>query len=144
MLARVRRRPENLFYNTTAPGIILVINRRKRRKGEILLINASQQFAKGRPKNELTDEHVEHIARLYADWTAEEHLSAIITIDQAQRNDYNLSPSRYVASNDKEAVLPLEEAVVLLKEAEEERAEADKGLRQVLTQLGFCDVIRPG
>ncbi|MEP0848077.1 MAG: N-6 DNA methylase [Phycisphaerae bacterium] len=136
--------PENLFYNTTAPGIILVINRRKRRKGEILLINASQQFVKGRPKNELTDEHVEHIARLYADWAAEEHLSAIITNDQAQRNDYNLSPSRYVASNDKEPVLPLEEAVVLLKEAEEERAEADKALGQVLAHLGFDDVIRPG
>jgi N-6 DNA Methylase. len=42
--------PENLFYNTTAPGIILVVNRRKRRPGEILLINASQQFAKGRPR----------------------------------------------------------------------------------------------
>jgi type I restriction enzyme M protein len=28
--------PENLFYNTTAPGIILILNRRKRRKGEVL------------------------------------------------------------------------------------------------------------
>jgi type I restriction enzyme M protein len=34
-------------------------------------------------------------------------------------------------------VVPLDEAVVLLREAEEERAEADKELDKVLAQLGF-------
>jgi len=128
--------PENLFYNTTAPGIILVVNRRKRRPGEILLINASQQFAKGRPKNYLKEEHVARIAALYHEWRAEEGMSAIITNDEAARNDYNLSPSRYVSTNGKEEVLPLEEAVVRLQEAEEERAEADRALNEVLRMLG--------
>jgi type I restriction enzyme M protein len=129
--------PENLFYNTTAPGIILVVNRREPRRGEILLINASQQFAKGRPKNYLTEEHIAHIASLYHDWRAEAGLSAIITTDEAARNDYNLSPSRYVSTNGKEEVLPLEEAVVRLLEAEEERAEADRELSQILQKLGL-------
>ena len=35
-----------------------------------------------------------------------------------------------------EEVLPLEEAVVLLREAEEERAEADRKLEEVLGMLG--------
>ena len=43
--------PENLFYNTTAPGIIMVVNRKKQHSGEMLLINASKLFKKGRPKN---------------------------------------------------------------------------------------------
>ncbi len=128
--------PENLFYNTTAPGIILVVNRRKRRPGEILLINASQQFAKGRPKNYLTEEHIARIAALYHEWRAEDGISTIITNDEAARNDYNLSPSRYVSTNGKEEVLPLEEAVVRLQEAEEERAEADRALNEVLQTLG--------
>ncbi len=80
-------------------------------------------------------------AKLYHEWKAVEGLSAIITGEEAARHDYNLSPSRYVASNDKEEVLPLEEAVVLLKEAEEERAEADKKLREVLVKLGFEGVM---
>jgi type I restriction enzyme M protein len=63
--------PENLFYNTTAPGIILVVNRQKPRRGEILLINASQQFAKGRPKNYLTEEHIARIADIYHQWRVE-------------------------------------------------------------------------
>lgn len=129
--------PENLFYNTTAPGVIIVINRKKRHPGEILLINASKLFAKGRPKNYLTDEHIETIARLYHEWQAEEGLSAIITNEEAARNDYNLSPSRYVAQNGAEETLPLEEAMVLLREAEEERAAADARLNEVLAQLGL-------
>ena len=129
--------PENLFYNTSAPGIILVVNRQKRHPGEILLINASKLFAKGRPKNYLADEHIEAIARLYHEWKAEEGVSALITNEEAARNDYNLSPSRYVASNDQEEVLPLEEAVVLLREAEEERAEAERRLQEVLGILGL-------
>ncbi len=129
--------PENLFYNTTAPGIIIVINKRKSHPGEILLINASKLFAKGRPKNYLTDQHIETIARIYHEWKAKEGLSVTITNEEAARNDYNLSPSRYIAQNDVEDVLPLEEAVVLLKEAEEERAEADRALGKVLGVLGL-------
>jgi type I restriction enzyme M protein len=127
--------PENLFYNTTAPGIILVVNRAKRHAGEILLVNASQLYAKGRPKNYLTDANIERIATLYHRWQPDEGLSAIITTDEAARNDYNLSPSRYVVTNGKEDVLPLEEAVVLLREAEEERAAADHALEEVLRIL---------
>jgi type I restriction enzyme M protein len=131
--------PENLFYNTSAPGIVMVINKAKEHPGEILLINASRLCAKGRPKNYLTDEHIEQIYALYRDWRAEEGLSAVITTEEAARNDYNLSPSRYVASNDVEPPLPLEEALVLLAQAEEARAEADAELDAVLSGLGFAD-----
>jgi len=129
--------PENLFYNTTAPGIILVVNRAQKHPGEILLINASRLFAKGRPKNYLTEEHIQQIATLYHDWRAEDGLSAIISKEEAGRNDYNLSPSRYVATNSHEEVLPLEKSMVLLRKAEEERAEADRDLETVLRSLGL-------
>jgi len=130
--------PENLFYNTSAPGIILVINNACPHPGEILLINASQLFVKGRPKNELTDEHIAQVYELYRDWRAEDGLSAIITKEDAARNDYNLSPSRYVTTDGGEPVLPLEEALVLLAQAEEARAEADVELDAVLSKLGFA------
>jgi type I restriction enzyme M protein len=129
--------PENLFYNTTAPGIIMVLNRAKAHPGEILLINASKLCAKGRPKNYLTDEHIRQIYEIYRDWRAEDGVSAVITTAEAARNDYNLSPSRYVASDDVEPPLPLEECLVLLAQAEEERVEADAELDTVLQMLGF-------
>jgi type I restriction enzyme M protein len=129
--------PDNLFYNTTAPGVVMVLNRRKRHPGQILLINGSKLCAKGRPKNLLEEQHIAQIAAAYHDWQAVEGLSATVKKEEAVKNDYNLSPSRYVTTGSQEEVLPLEEAVVLLQEAEEERAEADKQLDAVLAKLGF-------
>lgn len=130
--------PENLFYNTTAPGIIIVINKNREDEKEdnVLLINASKLFKKGRPKNYLPDESIEQIADIYLNWKEEEGISKIIEKEEIVKNDYNLSPSRYVSQNDEEEVLPLEDAVVQLQEAEEERAKADDKLVEILDELG--------
>jgi type I restriction enzyme M protein len=129
--------PENLFYNTTAPGIIVVINKDKKHKGKILLINASKLFEKGRPKNFLPEKSIHQIAKIYHSWQEENGISKIISNQEAVKNDYNLSPSRYVSQDGGDESLPLEEAVVLLREAEEERKRADDKLRGVLVRLGF-------
>jgi type I restriction enzyme M protein len=129
--------PENLFYNTTAPGIVMVINKKKTHPGEVLLINASKLFSKGRPKNYLTQEHVEQMAEIYHEWREEKGVSAIVSKEEISRNDYNLSPSRYVSGAEDEDVLPLEEAVVLLQEAEEEREDIDRKIDEVLSKLGL-------
>lgn len=128
--------PENLFYNTPAPGVIIVINKNKSqmegRKSKILLINISDLYEKGRPKNYLPDSTIQKVYEIYTNWKEEEGISKIITVEEAIRNDYNLSPSRYVAKNNQEAVLPLEEAIVELEEAEEERRQADKKLWEII------------
>jgi type I restriction enzyme M protein len=129
--------PENMFYNTSAPGIILVINKCKKEKGNILLINASKLFEKGRPKNFLTDTNIEQIADIYLNCREEEGISKVITNEEAIKNDYNLSPSRYVTQNGIDDTLPIEDAVVQLQEAEEERREADGKLQKVLKDLGI-------
>lgn len=131
--------PENLFYNTSAPGIILVINKRKKEPSKILLINASKEFLKGRPKNYLTQDNIARITDAYLNWHEIDGLSKIILNEDAARSDFNLSPSRYVASDSKEEVLPVEEALVLLAEAEEEREAVDHELDAVLERLGFTD-----
>ncbi len=129
--------PENLFYNTTAPGIILVLNRRKKQPGQIMLVNGSKQFSKGRPKNFLEDSHIDAMAEAYLKRQAVEGLSTIVMREQAATNDYNLSPSRYVSTGEQAEVLPLDEAVVLLREAEEELDAANRELENVLKKLGL-------
>jgi type I restriction enzyme M protein len=134
--------PENLFYNTTAPGIIVVINEAKQHKGQILLINASKESAKGKPKNYLTEHNIARIADAYLNWSEVEKLSRVIAVEEAIRNDHNLSPSRYIATDGAEEVLPIEEAVVVLAEAEEELQAAQAGLEEVFTKLGLSSRIR--
>lgn len=130
--------PENLFYNTTAPGVIIVINKSKpnERQSKILLINASKLFEKGRPKNFLPDSSIQKISEIYLNFKEEEGISKIVTKDEIVKNDYNLSPSRYVSQGNIDETLPIEEAILLLREAEEERKEADMKLKEILKILG--------
>lgn len=135
--------PDNLFFNTSAPGIIIVMERTngspRAHADEILLINASKFREKGRPKNYMTDEQVDHIADLLLNWQEEEFVSKVVKRAEVIRNDYNLSPSRYVTSNDVEPPLPLEEAIERLRIAEEARADADRKLNNVMQVLGFTN-----
>ena len=93
--------PENLFYNTTAAGVIVVLNKRKpaSRKGKIVLLNASKRFRKGRPKNYLPEEDIRPLAAMYLKGEPVDGELAVITIEQAREADYNLSPSRWVGQN---------------------------------------------
>ena len=124
--------PQNLFYNTPAPGVIIVLNRNKEHKGEILLVNASNEYEKIRAKNVLTEEGIEKVVRAYRNWEEIENFSRVITREEAEKNDYNLSPSRYISLTEEEEVLPLDDAVILLKEAEEERKKAEQEMRKII------------
>ncbi|MDR0379549.1 MAG: N-6 DNA methylase [Candidatus Accumulibacter sp.] len=94
--------PENLFYNTTAAGVIVVLTKRKStaRKGKLSLLNASRHFKKGRPKNYLPEEDIRALAATYLKGEAVEGELAVITTRQAKEADYNLSPSRWVGQSE--------------------------------------------
>ena len=131
--------PENLFYNTTAPGIILLLNRNKpeERKDQILLINLSQHFEKGKPKNILTNDAIDVATEVYQAWESREKLSSVITLEDAQKTDYNLSPSQFVDVGDKVEYRPVNDILSDLTEARIAREKSDKALEGVLTQLGL-------
>ena len=131
--------PENLFYNTSAPGIILLLNCNKpeERKAQILLINLSKYFVSEKPKNVLTDEGIDVAAEVYQAWESREQLSAVITLEDAQKTDYNLSPSQFVDVGDKVEHRPVSEILADLTEARIAREKADQMLENVLTQLGL-------
>ena len=59
--------PDNLFYNTSAAGVIVVLSKRKpgARKGKIVLVNASRRVRKGRPKNYIPEEDIRPIASAF-------------------------------------------------------------------------------
>ncbi|MBP7708002.1 MAG: SAM-dependent DNA methyltransferase [Candidatus Aminicenantes bacterium] len=127
--------PENMFYNTTAPGIILVLNRKKLHPGEILLVNGSKQFSKGKPKNYLDESHISILADSYFKWEVKNGLCSVIAIADAAKNDFNLSPSRYISVGEQSEVSPLDEALVELQEAEEELQKANQLMRGILDRL---------
>ncbi len=131
--------PDNLFYNTSAPGIVLMLNRNKpkERKEQILLINLSQHFKKGKPKNILTDDAIDAATEVYQAWESCEKLSNVITLEDAQKTDYNLNPSQFVDVGDKVEHRPVNEILADLTEARIAREKADRTLEDVLARLGL-------
>jgi type I restriction enzyme M protein len=131
--------PENLFYNTSAPGIVLFLNKAKPtpRKDRVFLVNASQIFEKGDPKNFIPDAGIQRIAETLLAWKEEEKLSRIVDHAELKKNDYNISPSRYIHTSDAETYRPIAEIVEELDAIEAEAKETDKALREILKQLGI-------
>ena len=131
--------PENLFYNTTAPGIVLFLNKAKSktRAGKALLVNASQVFEKGDPKNFIPTDGIDRIAGMLVEWKEEEKLSRIVDLAELKKNDYNISPSRYIHTSDAETYRPLAEIVAELNAVEAEAREADRALRDILEKIGI-------
>lgn len=129
--------PDNLFYNTTAAGLIIVLNsnKTKARKGKILLVNASNEFEKGSPKNHLTDQNIETIA---ASFTSGEPLPGFcgsVTIEEVAKNDYNVSPSRYLFIREQHVARSLSELVAELEALEVEASQATRRVVDVVRQL---------
>jgi type I restriction enzyme M protein len=131
--------PENLFYNTTAPGIVLFLNRAKpeERQGKVFLVNASQVFEKGDPKNFIPEAGIQRLADTLISWREQEKLSRIVEHAELKKNDYNISPSRYIHTSDAETYRPIAEIVEELKVIEAEALETDKALKEILEKIGI-------
>ncbi len=131
--------PENLFYNTTAPGIIIVLDRAKPKShaGKMLLLNASREFAKGDPKNYLSEDGIARIVKTFLEWKNVEKFSRVVPNDEIAKNDFNISPSRYIHTADGEEYRPITEIVEELDALEKEAKATDKKLREILASLGI-------
>ena len=90
--------PDNLFYNTTAAGVIVVLSKDKppERRGKVVLLDASKRARKGRPKNYLLSNDVRDLADMFATGKAAGREFVAVPRGQIVRADYNLSPSRWI------------------------------------------------
>ncbi len=131
--------PDNLFYNTTAAGIILLLNcaKPKERKGKIILIHAGNEFEKGRPKNFMPETAIQKIAEVFRAWKDVEHLVKVVDKDAVIKADYNLSPSRYIETT---AAIEHRDVQTILDELgtlDSEAAKLDSELNVIFKGLGY-------
>ena len=127
--------PENLFYNTSAPGIILFLNKHKKHKEKIYLLHAGKEFEKGDPKNYITDHGIERIVNAYKKFLTEEKFARLVSKKEFIQNDYNISPSRYIQITDTERYRPINEMIEELNLLEEESILIDSELKVIFEKL---------
>ncbi len=130
--------PDNLFYNTTAAGVIVVLSKRKpaARKDRIVLLNASRRVRKGRPKNYIPEEEIRPLAVAFAKGEPVEGEIAILTREKAEQADYNLSPSRWVSAASDEEPADLVDIMARFEAILNEESAVSAELHAALQKLG--------
>ena len=131
----------NLFYGASIPVSICVLNRAKPadRRGKVLFVDANQEgcFRPGKAQNHLDPEHIEKIVRAYHDFQDVERFAHVADLSEIQGNDFNLNISRYVDTTEPVAVMPVEEALAQLREAELRRDAAVARMNELLAEMGY-------
>ena len=124
--------PANLFYNTSIPTTIIAL--KKNRDGrDILFIDASQQFVKGKKQNSMSPENIDHIIELYTARQDVEKEAHLATYEEIKANDYNLNIPRYVDTFEQEEQISLSD---LASEFSDISAEMDTAATDLITQMG--------
>jgi type I restriction enzyme M protein len=132
--------PEKLFYNTGAPGAVIILNKNKtdERDGKILFINASREFKQHpevRKLNQLGDEHIEKIVEAYREFKDTEGFSKVFDLEKIKENDYNLNVTLYVFPEEAAEEIDVEEEWKEIRTLEEELQEIERRIEGYLREL---------
>jgi type I restriction enzyme M protein len=131
--------PPNLFFSTGIPVCILVLKRCKK-PDDLLFINAAEQFEKGKRQNFLRPEDIDRIVDTYQYRTEAERYARRVSMQEIEKNDYNLNISRYVSTAEPEPEIDLAEVHKTLMGIERRIAEAAQDHNGYLKELGLPPV----
>lgn len=130
--------PANLFYNTSIPTCIIVL--KKHREGrDVLFIDASGKYDKGKKQNSMTDAHIESVINLYNRRETVEKESYLASFEDIERNDFNLNIPRYVDNFEKEEEIDLEALLADMKETDSEIEKVQGEFVALLKELTSSD-----
>ena len=94
--------PSQLFFATSIPVIVMVLSK-NRTSDDILFIDASESFKKGKKQNTLQQKDVQRIFDAVVRREDIPHFAHLASIEEIEANDYNLNISRYVSAKASEA-----------------------------------------
>ena len=128
--------PSNLFYSTGIPVSILILKRCKR-YDDVLFINASSHFEKGKRQNTLSEEHFEKIIDTYKYRNEVPRYSKRVSIEEIEKHEYNLNISRYVNTSVEEEKIDLREVNLKMLEINRNIINATDKHNEFLKELGL-------
>ena len=130
--------PANLFYNTSIPTCIVVL--KKHRDGrDVLFIDASKKFDKGKKQNTMTDGHIDAIVDLYHKRETIDKESYLASFEDIEKNDFNLNIPRYVDNFEKEEEINFNELLTEMKQTDDEIKKAQNEVLSCLKDLTSSD-----
>lgn len=137
--------PEKLFYNTGAPGAIIVLNKNKpeSRKGNIQLINASKEYESHpevRKLNRLGDKNIDRINGAYKSKKEIKGFSELIGKEKIKENDYNLNVTLYVYPEEEIEDIDIAKEWKDIKDINHKLSETEKMIAVHLAELKISEI----
>lgn len=126
--------PAGIFYSTGIPTIIMVL--KKDRPGrDVLFIDGSKEFVKGKPQNFLNDKNIDKLFQAYKDRKEVEKFAHVATFDEIKKNEFNLNIPRYVDTFEPEPEIDMAEVNKAMAETNKEIAQNEDELLAMLQEL---------
>lgn len=131
--------PSNLFYSTGIPVSILVLKKCKK-QDDVLFINAAAHFEKEKRQNNLSDQHIQAIVETYQFRQERERYSRRVSMEEIEKNGYNLNISRYVNTSEDETQIDLEDVNLKLSSINESIKINTEKHNTFLRELGIKEI----
>lgn len=127
--------PANLFYGTSIPACILVFKKCKT-TNDVLFIDASKHFEKGKNQNRLRPTDIDKIIDTYATRKGEEKYSHVASVEEIKENDYNLNIPRYVDTFEEEEEIDIDAVVTEIQQLDTRTANLNAQIAKFTKELG--------
>lgn len=131
--------PSNLFFSTGIPVCIMVLKKCKK-FDDVLFINASEYFERGKRQNVLLPEHVDRIVETYQFRKEDKKYSRRVSMEEIGKNGFNLNISRYVSTAVEEEIIDLADVKKNLDATEVAIEKAKDKHNQFLRELGLPEL----
>ena len=128
--------PENLFYGVSIPATIVIFKKNRERK-DILFIEASREYEKGKNQNKLSQDNIDKILDTYINYKEIDKYSHITSAKEIKENEYNLNIKRYVDTFEEEEEIDIQETKKNIIKINKELQVLEKELEKSLEELGL-------
>lgn len=129
--------PPNLFFGTSIPASILVFKKCREAPENVLFIDASKHFEKGKNQNRLRESDIDKIIETYQQRKSEDKYSHVATLDEIAENDYNLNIPRYVDTFEPEPEIDLAAVTAEIKQLDASTDDIDSKIAKYTQELGI-------
>ena len=129
--------PANLFYGTSIPACIMVF-KKCRTSDDVLFIDASKQYEKGKNQNRLRPSDIDKIIETYEKREEVDKYSHLATFDEIAENDYNLNIPRYVDTFEPEPEIDLDAVAAHIRKIGEDMKDVDAKIASYCDELGIA------
>lgn len=126
--------PSNLFFGTNIPVALIVLTK-NRKENDVLFIDASNEFEKGKNQNFLLDEHQSKIFEAYSKRENIDKYAYVASFDEIKENDFNLNIPRYVDTFEEEEPIDIGQTAMELMDINRKIRESEAGLLTMLEEL---------